>query len=144
MAVDRDEVTRTAEQTIRLRQHGARIPYTPENTVIRAAPIAARWPGTWDSWGHPYCVVFDAPSPMEALRKLQAQFPGYVIDLGEHHPKAPVIRAWPNGGREWSVQEPFDTTVWRHDSAADLLIDLRQNFPGHTIDLSAEPPEGMR
>ena len=44
-------------------------------TTIYAQPFK-RWPGTWDSWGHPYCTVFDSPSAQATMARLRTSFGG--------------------------------------------------------------------
>ena len=60
-------------------------------------------------------------------------------------PEAPVIWAWPVGQR-WNYVRtgyPIPYSPYGITSASQLIDELRQWYPGHTINLSAEPPEGI-
>lgn len=60
-------------------------------------------------------------------------------------PEAPVIRAWPAEISQcWRYTAHFAEPCRASEyTAVELIAQLRAIFPGHTIDLSAEPPEGI-
>ena len=61
-------------------------------------------------------------------------------------PEAPVIRAWPDAEPQcwrYSVDGNADCRLSQY-TAAEVVHQMRATHPGHTIDLSAEPPGGMR